>query len=302
MTTPTVRLTNADDIFAGTDRAEEVLGLGGSDMIFGRGGDDRLFSYDETSFSMWYDRTLTDKASHIDGGAGNDEIESYGTERAVGFGGTGDDSVFVRSYGTARGSGGAGNDLLGVSGEHGDAWASGGPGDDVIAVKARYGMAVGLGGAGNDELSVDHSARGKLVGGAGDDLMVVTGAGKGQVTTMIGGHGRDVMQGEDDGIEIYRFKEGHTGTGLRADVIRVFGEEDVIDLSVIDANGGANGDGAFKWVGRNADPRPGEVGYHETTIDGAHAVVVTFDYGQGDQEIVLFQPHDTHLSAADFML
>lgn len=302
MTTPTVRLTNADDIFFGTDRAEEIQGLGGSDTIYGRGGDDRLFSHDEMSFSLWYDRTLTDKASYIDGGPGDDEIESYGTEHAVGIGGPGDDSVIVRSYGSAKGTGGAGNDLLGVSGEHGDAWASGGAGDDIIAVKARYGMAMGLGGEGNDQLSIDHSARGKLIGGSGDDLMVVTGAGEGQVTTMIGGFGRDVMQGEDGAIEIYRFKEGHTGTGLRADVIRVFGEEDVIDLSPIDANGAAHGDGAFKWVGRNADPRPGEVGYHETTIGGAHAVVVSFDYGQGDQEIVLFQPHDTHLSAADFML
>ncbi len=302
MTTPIVRLTNADDIFSGTERADTILGLGGSDTIHGRGGDDRLFSYDEMSFAQWYDRTLTDKASYIDGGAGNDEIESFGTQRAVGIGGSGNDSVIARSYGSAKGEGGTGNDVVGVSGERGEAWADGGAGDDLVAVKSRYGNAVGLGGAGNDELSMDRSARGTLMGGAGNDTMVVTGANPGQVTLMVGGTGRDIMQGDSAGIEIYRFKEGHTGAGARADVIRVFGEEDKIDLSPIDANGAARGDGSFRWVGRTADPKPGEVGYHETTIDGAHAVVVSFDYGQGNHEIVLLQPQDPTLSAADFML
>ena len=44
-------------------------------MIFGGGGGDRLFSNDEFSFTYWDDRTLTDPASYLDGGNGNDEIE-----------------------------------------------------------------------------------------------------------------------------------------------------------------------------------------------------------------------------------
>jgi hypothetical protein len=297
-----LRLTGADDAFTGTDEAEEIHGLGGSDRVLGRGGDDRLFSDDELSFSSWLDRTLKDRASYLDGGDGDDELESFAIADSFATGGSGDDVVVSRSYGAAVGRGGIGDDVLGVSGERGDARAEGGAGHDLVSVKALHGHATALGGAGDDELSVDRSESGELLGGSGDDLLVVTGAKDGQVTQMVGGAGKDVMQGENNGNEAYRFREGHTGSGDRADEVRYFGEEDVIDLSGIDANGAGPGEGSFAWVGRNRDPGTGEISFHEVANSGFVATVVTYDHGGGDREILLTNPRVDGLSADDFVL
>lgn len=302
MATPTVRLTDADDLFHGTALSEDILGLAGSDTIFGGAGDDRLFSNDEFSFTHWDDGTLTDKASYLDGGAGNDEIESFATDLAVGIGGEGNDVVVARSYSAALGRGGAGSDVLGVSGDRGDAWAYGGSGDDVVSVKARHGHAWGFGGSGDDELSVDKSAAATLRGGAGDDVMVVTGATSEQVTLLVGGTGADVMQGDSAGIEIYRFDANHTGVGDRADEVWYFDEKDRIDLRGIDANGDAPGDGSFTWAGRGVAPGVGEISYRDTSIDGEHAALLTFNDGHGDHQIVLIRPADLNLAADDFLL
>ena len=302
MATPTVRLTDADDLFHGSGAAEDILGLDGSDTIFGGAGDDRLFSNDEFSFTYWDDGTLTDKESYLDGGAGNDEIELFATDRAVGIGGDGNDVVVARSYGAAVGQGGDGSDVLGVSGERGDVRAYGGSGDDVVSVKARHGHASGFGGSGDDELSVDISARATLRGGSGDDVMVVTGATSDQVTVLVGGTGADVMQGDSAGVEIYRFGANHTGIGDRADEVWYFAENDRIDLSGIDANGDAPGDGSFTWIGRGVDPDVGEVSYRDTSIDGQQAALLTFNDGHGDHQIVLIRPADLNLAGDDFLL
>jgi Ca2+-binding RTX toxin-like protein len=302
MATPSVRLTPADDLYFGTDTSEDIFGLDGSDMIFGGGGGDRLFSNDEFSFTYWDDRTLTDPASYLDGGDGNDEIESFATDFAVGIGGAGNDDVIARSYGSAFGRGGSGNDVVGVSGEQGDAWAYGGQGNDIVAVKARYGHARGFGGAGDDELSADHSARATLRGGAGGDVLVVTGATTEQVTVMAGGTGADVMQGDGDGVEIYRFGREHTGVGDRADRVWYFDEEDRIDLSGIDADGDEPGDQGFTWRGRGGDPSVGEISYRETSVDDNPAILLRFNDGHGEHEIILIRPGDTNLAADDFLL
>jgi Ca2+-binding RTX toxin-like protein len=302
MTTRTIRLSGADDLFRGGARDETIYGMAGSDRIHGGGGDDRLFADDADTFGKWLDGTLTDKESWIDGGAGNDEIESDALCRSTAFGGDGHDSVVSRSQHDAFAHGGAGNDIIGVTGDFGRATAHGGDGDDIVTVWAPHGHARGFSGNGNDVLSMDRSRSGYLGGGAGDDMLIVSDATSTQVTDLDGGAGKDLLQGNAGTIERFVFRAEDTGVGRRADQVLFFGEEDTIDLSRIDANGDAAGNGRFRFAGSDRDPAPGEVGWHAAVVGGEKVAIVTFDDGSGDHEIVLRYAEDTRLAASDFLL
>jgi Ca2+-binding RTX toxin-like protein len=297
-----VRLTNADDVFHGSREDEALYGLDGSDKLFGKGGDDRIFSNDEASFSTWLEGRTSDQESFIDGGAGHDHIDSYAREVSIALGGSGDDAVFSRADNIARGFGGAGDDVLGVSSERGQAWAQGDAGNDVLTVWAHQGHAFASGGAGDDIVSLDRSLSGKLVGGSGDDLLIVSYAAAGTEVELVGGPGKDVLQGGEAGVERYVFRDGDTGIGASADQILFFGEEDVIDLSRIDADRHTPEHDTFHFIGRAEDPGPGEVAYFNTTYEDEPVRLVTFDNGSGSQEIVLRFASDTELAANDFLL
>jgi Ca2+-binding RTX toxin-like protein len=302
MTTKTVRLSGSDDLFRGSAADEIIYGMGGSDRIYGGGGDDRLFSHDENTFGRWLDGTLTDPESWIDGGAGNDEIESDALYRSTAYGGSGDDSVVSRSHHDAFAWGGAGDDIIGVTGGDGVAKACGGDGNDILTAWAPEGRAEAYGGNGDDTLSMDRSASGLLAGGAGNDLLVVSDATATQRTELDGGTGRDLLQANGGTKESFLFRAGDTGIGAQADQILFFGEEDRIDLSRIDANGAAKGEGCFRFVGQDRDPAAGEVGWYKATLEGEAVIVVTLDDGSGNQEIVLRYASDTKLAAGDFLL
>ncbi|MEK0081610.1 hypothetical protein [Benzoatithermus flavus] len=302
MTTKTIRLKGGDDFFCGNAGDDVIYGMGGSDRIHGGAGDDRLFSNDENSFTQWLDGTLTDRESWIDGGAGNDEIESDALHRSTAYGGSGDDSIVSRSHHDAFAWGGAGSDIIGVTGGDGVAKAYGDDGNDNVTVWAPQGRAEGYGGNGDDTLSVDRSLSGLLSGGAGNDLLVVSDATATQVTELDGGTGRDLLQGNTGTIERFVFRAEDTGIGKNADQILFFGEEDTIDLSRIDANGAAPGDAGFRFVGRDENPATGEVGWHRSTIGREAVIVVTFDDGSGNHEIVLRFAEDTKPAASDFLL
>jgi Ca2+-binding RTX toxin-like protein len=302
MATKEVRLTNADDVFFGSDEAELIYGLDGSDRIFAGGGDDWIFSNDEASFGKWVDGLTTDPRSFIDGGSGNDRIDSYALHASIAIGGDGNDNVFSRSNETAYGFGGDGDDVLGVSGDQGDAYAYGSQGQDIITVWSHNGAAYASGGLGDDVISIDRSLSGKLVGGPGDDLLIVTYSEAGTEVRLIGGPGKDVLQGGEAGIERYVFRDGDTGVGARADQVLFFGEEDVIDLSQIDADRSTPEHDRFRFIGQAEDPGTGEVAYFDTTNGDEAVRMVTFDNGSGNQEFLLRFSSDTDLAANDFML
>ena len=127
----------------------------------------------------------------------------------------------------------AGNDKL--SGDAGNDLVYGGDGNDQI-----------LGGAGNDS----------LIGGNGDDAIT-------------GGTGIDRMRG-DAGIDHFVFANGDTGVGASHDVIVSFSSNDLIDLSLVDANSGVAGDQAFTWIGHNAFSAPGQLRYE---ISGSDKII-----------------------------
>src|SRR5205823_2162692 len=103
-----------------------------------------------------------------------------------------------------------------------------------------------LGGAGNDS----------LIGGNGDD-------------TLTGGTGVDHMRG-DAGIDHFVFDDGDSGIGASRDVIVSFSANDLIDLSLVDANSGVAGDQAFTWIDTAAFSASGQLRYE---VSGADKII-----------------------------
>lgn len=137
------RGSRRDDIIAGTDRGDALIGAGGSDFLFGNEGQDtlRLGAGNDVGF----------------GGAGRDRLNA-GAGDDIAFGGDGADTM----------RGGRGQDRL--NGEAGDDAIFGGGGFDNLS-----------GGAGNDRLVGNRGndridgglGNDKMIGGAGNDLYVV---------------------------------------------------------------------------------------------------------------------------------
>lgn len=125
----------------------------------------------------------------------------------------------------------------------------GGGGDDTV-----------LGGFGNDRLS-GGASNDRLIGGGGDDRLT-------------GNAGRDVITGSG-GKDIFDFNlTTDSVVGSNRDVITDYHRnEDVIDLSSIDANVLVPGNQAFSWIGTAAFSAAGQLRYffsdHDTIIEGS---------------------------------
>jgi Ca2+-binding RTX toxin-like protein len=124
-----------------------------------------------------------------------------------------------------------------------------------------------------------------FIGGAGNDQIT---AGR-SVNVMDGGAGNDT----------YRFLSSSDANG---DVIAAFEPGDRIDLSRIDANGAAEGDGAFTLVS-DAFTGPGQLLVsHESREDGDYTVVEGNVSGDGGQEFKINIKGHHNLTADDFSL
>ena len=135
-----------------------------------------------------------------------------------------------------------------------------------------------------------------IVGTAGND--VIDGNG-----------GKDQMTGKA-GDDVFVFdKVSDMGSGNRSDVITDFQKgHDKIDLSSIDANGKAAGDGAFHFLSKeNAlfDKAPGALAYHFVDRPGTHGdtTVIQGDInGDGVHDFEINLHGLVHLTADDFTL
>ena len=201
--------TSGGDRQHGTADDDTLRGLEGNDRLWGENGDDV-----------------------IDGGAGKDSIE----------GGKGDDLLFGgegrdRIYGTSDFDtlfGGAGDDIL--NGGGGGDWLDGGDGDDELHIGAAQAQGDNFvfGGAGNDWFHgeqrgkfglyldlgdgadgayVVRTTRATVVGGAGDDAMIVhTHSGETRKFVGIGGDGDDrfyvPVQPHTEGVRVIRGGRG----------------------------------------------------------------------------------------------
>ncbi len=155
-----------DDVFAGTDGANSLRGMGGDDVIDGRGGDDKLEGNDGN-----------DK---INGGAGDDIL----------YGGSGDDEL----------SGGDGNDRLYAGGGddvfimgQGKDLLDGGAGHDIVRASDDEALIVDLKHTRLETASGVKLLRGieGFEAGGGDDQLIGTEGDN----TLIGNAGNDVLSG-----------------------------------------------------------------------------------------------------------
>ncbi len=142
------------------------------------------------------------------------------------------------------------------------------------------------GGAGND-LLVGRAGNDTLIGGAGNDRLIASiGA-----DVLTGGSGKDTFVYE-------RFTDS---TPKQFDVITDFSRaDDIIDLSIIDANTEKSGNQSFKWIGTSSFH--GKAGELRSYISGDKTYIrgdVDGD-GKDDFRIVLDDP--IKLTALDFVL
>ena len=237
-----VRGTDGDDALLGRFADEALFGNAGDDALDGRYGNDRLFGGDGD------DRVL--------GGAGNDVLDG-GAGADLLAGQAGIDTV---SYASSRTSvtadlirGGSRGDAAGdtygsieniVGGRAGDVLGGnvaanridGGTGFDILL--GRGGNDVLLGGAQNDFLSGGAGAD-VLAGGMGDDRL----RGDAGADRLFGGAGND----------LFVYLSANDSRGAARDTILDFRRgQDRIDLSAIDGDGGAPGNGAFAFIGARA--------------------------------------------------
>ena len=206
--------TGGDDTFTGTDADERYVGRGGDDTLSGGGGADRLYGDDGND--------------RIDGGDGDDLLDGgLGNDRISG--GLGDDTI--RGYGGKdRLYGDDGNDV--INADIGKSRLYGGAGDDSL--RAADGAKL-FGGAGYDNLSGDNC---QMHGGAGNDRLT-NGFAFDQVGSDAawGGSGTDIFVFVDSGR-----LEGGTY------VIHDLSNDDLIDLSDLDANESSVGNQEFRLV------------------------------------------------------
>lgn len=250
--------TSGDDLMAGRLGDDTLQGLAGNDFLSGGGGDDVLnggSGNDTLNGGAGTDQLLggsgddliviskgTDPTQDvIDGGSGFDTVSFSGFKHGVvvdltnptGFHMAGIEALIGSAFDDElRGQlnvagyydGGAGNDTL--FGNHAHDTLAGGDGDDVI--QQFYLRAVISGGDGND--FINSAGQSTVDGGAGDDTLQIFGSHN-QVT---GG----------DGADVFQFGPA-VGNG---DLIQDLADQDVIDLSAVDAVAGQAGNEAFVLV------------------------------------------------------
>jgi Ca2+-binding RTX toxin-like protein len=275
---------------------------GGNDIVLGDGNDLYITDiragdsngYDIVHGGNGNDRFEVDtEASKYYGDAGNDTFLSVGVDNYFN-GGTGTDTISYAlqdDYASQRGKG--------VTIDLGRQWASttNGHRETLISIENATGTDRGhdditgssgrnilqglggndildglggnddlYGGAGNDDL-YGGTGDDDLVGGSGDDDLVGgTGA-----DYLLGGSGFDFLSG-GSGADIFDFDfASESAVGSKRDIISDFraSENDIVDLSTIDANERVSGNQNFSFIGGSAfHGKAGELQFKNGIISG----------------------------------
>jgi Ca2+-binding RTX toxin-like protein len=285
--------------FYGTDINDDTREHAFIDF-YGGNGDDVLLTNPAPGFSV------------MEGGKGKDVVFLSGGRTGEVYGGAGDDAVGGATLGDGL-YGGGGNDLVvggqfaiplsggeireGLGSESGSDRLEGGDGNDAL-----YGLSgndVVYGGEGNDrgtvtfglDLSV-FTLKAGLFGGSGNDFI---DGGRGD-DFIVGGAGTDILIGGLGG-DVFEFRETlESPKGVTRDIIRDFSptEQDLIDLSLIDANTKKLGDQLFKFIGHDKFHKTGEVRFDHGKLAGD----VNGD-GKADFELKLLGVAHLHASDLD---
>lgn len=275
---------------------------GGNDIFLGDGNDLYIADiragdsndYDVVSGGNGNDRFEVDtEASKYYGDSGNDTFLSWGSDNYFN-GGTGTDTISYQlqdDYNSQRGKGvtidlGKGwastmnghretvtsiENAIGTNRGHDD--ITGSSGRNILEGLGGNDILDGLGGnddlyggAGNDDL-YGGTGDDDLVGGSGDDDLV---GGTGN-DYLLGGSGFDFLSG-GAGADVFDFDfASESAVGSRRDVISDFraSQNDVIDLSSIDANARAAGNQSFSFIGGSAfSGKAGELQFKAGIISG----------------------------------
>ncbi len=217
----------------GNGLANTITGNGAANQLFGLGGNDRLNGGSGKDI--------------VNGGAGNDILDGgLGIDRLIG--GAGNDTFVINAVGDVLGDS-AGVDLvkstvtrtLGTGFEKLTllgAAAINGTGNTVANVMTGNTGNNKLSGLGGNDTLTGGTGRDTLAGGVGKDILL-GGLGNDILT---GGLNKDTMTG-GAGADDFDFNSvAEIGKGATRDVIKDFTHlSDDIDLSTIDANGGASG-------------------------------------------------------------
>jgi len=269
------------DTFLGSTGNDTVLGFGGNDRLRGDAGNDTLFG--------------GDGRDRLDGGTGDDRME----------GGSDDDTYVVdsaadRIFAETGFSLGGGIDTV-------ESWV-----DFTMTANLeilRLQGSADLDGTGNfaPESLVGNTGHNRLDGGGGNDRI----NGKAGDDTLIGGNGSDTLVG-DTGQDVFVYQAtGHSNPGLsNRDFINGFtrgpGQQDRIDLSLIDANNLTAANDAFTFIGNAAfggqgAASAGQVRYF-TFGGGNHCIVEADRDGNGTADFQIFVNLTTFMTGTDFVL
>lgn len=207
-----------NDMLSGGDGTDTLTGGAGADLLYGGSNGTDWVTYGDSAAAVNVRLIAGDTAYSTGGDAEGDAI--YGVANVSGsrFNDTITDMPESNAYNANIFMGLAGNDTLILGGNHDTGY--GGAGHDRL-----------LGQAGNDRLFGD-AGLDRLEGGLGADRLS-------------GGQGADTF--------ILRSAEDSTTALAGRDRIIDFarGQRDRIDLSAMDANGSARGNGTFSFVGED---------------------------------------------------
>jgi serralysin len=221
-------------------------------------------------------------------GLGGSDVLKGGAGADVLDGGTGNDTA---SY--------AGSDAVNVNLATKAALGDQATGDKIAGIENLTGSSY------NDVLTGGNGGGNVLTGGAGADKLD-GGAGN---DVLIGGAGKDIMTG-GIGEDTFILKAPtETGSGLNRDVITDFQHGvDKIDISAIDANGSAAGNGTFHFQAQeNAlfDHKAGALAWHYDDHAGSASDVTVIQAdmnGDGIHDFEVQLKGLVHLGAGDFLL
>lgn len=262
-----------DDVLTGSTKSAQLIGGVGDDTYILKSATDQVVEAKDAGYdtvAVGFDYTLTDNVEAMRM-TGNGQL---GTGNAL-------DNRLVGSAGDDRLFGLAGDDLL--QGGGGNDTLDGGLGADSLRGEA--GNDTLTGGDGNDTLA----------GGDGNDVL-------------LGGNGNDLLEGNTGndrmtggaGADTFRFRP-EDATGGQWDTITDFHRgEDVISLSLIDANAATAANEAFKLIGTQAfHGVAGELRYE---VSGGAAHVYGDLNGDKIADFAITLTGVTTLSASDFVL
>lgn len=212
-------------------------------------------------------------AQQINAQGGNDTIILNGNTNDTVKGGSGDDTIDA-GHGNDVIEGGSGRDnILGGAGAD---TIKGGSGADFLS-------------GDNDAVAVTQHGADVISGGSGND-------------TIYGGGGADVLTGGADADTfLYKIGFGSSNESRVGQADRIADFEvgvDKIDVSFMDANGSAAGNGAFN---PNLAQNAAGAMWIESRDDGYH-VFFNLDGGAPEMEIIVDTVGDQVLTASDFLL